>query len=139
MEGYPDDSPMERTPKFTDSPSTSLKSPSKKPKIPEKHIWLRMGLLGKGAWGRVYQVQDVKTGNIYAGKFSAAFSVPAKGAVSHKAEKILEELVKANEMMSKEIEIHRQLDHPNIVGYVDSFSTNSCYEEKEIVVEDVEN
>lgn len=114
-------------------------SPMKKVKLSEKHIWLRMRLLGKGAWGRVYEVQDVKTGKIYAGKFSSAFSIPAKGAVSHDAKKILKDILKANEMMTKEIEIHSQLDHPNIVSYVDSFSTNSCYEEKEIIVENIED
>jgi serine/threonine protein kinase len=100
----------------------------------ETYTWLRMELLGKGVFGRVYKVQDLKTGNIYAGKFSGAQSMPEKGETTKSAKKILKELTKAKKMLENEIKIYKRLDHPNIVKYINSFNTDSCYEEKEIVL-----
>jgi serine/threonine protein kinase len=96
--------------------------------------WLRGDLLGKGAFARVYSVENLKTGEFYAGKFSGTNKMPPMGEVETVSEKMLEEIKKSRKILKREIKIHSKLSHPNIVQYIDSFNTKSCYEEKEIII-----
>ncbi|HMP29317.1 MAG TPA: serine/threonine-protein kinase, partial [Saprospiraceae bacterium] len=57
-----------------------------------------------------------------------------KGSFEPVSVKMLNEIKKSREMLQNEIEIHSKLAHPNIVQYIDSFTTKSCYEEKEIIL-----
>lgn len=100
----------------------------------DEEKWIRGELLGKGGNARVYSMQNVQTGKFYAGKFSGTDLIPKVGETSWEADRILKSLQKSRKMLMKEIKIHRRLRHPNIVEYISSFRTTSCYEEKEIIV-----
>ena len=101
--------------------------------IPESPNWVRGDFLGKGGFARVYSMQNTKTGEFFAGKFSGV-ELPETGKRLEGAA-ILKRMKKAREMLKKEIAVHRLVRHPNIVSYISSFATNSCYEEKDILVE----
>lgn len=98
--------------------------------------WLRGDLLGKGAFARVYSVENLKIGKFYAGKFSGTSKMPEIGSSTTVALPMLKEINRSRELLRTEIAIHSQLSHPNIVRYIDSFSTTSCYEEKPILLYD---
>jgi serine/threonine protein kinase len=99
--------------------------------------WLRGDLLGKGAFARVYSVENLKIGKFYAGKFSGTSNMPPIGGSSTTvALPMLKEIARSRELLRTEIAIHSKLSHPNIVRYIDSFSTKSCYEEKPILLYD---
>ncbi|HMP28379.1 MAG TPA: serine/threonine-protein kinase [Saprospiraceae bacterium] len=100
----------------------------------EKELWLRGRLLGRGAFARVYEVENLKNGKFYAGKFGGSRLVPEKGEESEEGEQILKDLQHAKRTLQNEINIHSKLTHPNIVQYINSFQTDSCFEEKEIVM-----
>lgn len=98
----------------------------------EEVRWIRGKLLGKGGFARVYSMQNMETGDFYAGKFSG-ITLPKSGR-KLEGSIILKKMQKAREMLKHEIDIHKNLNHPSILRYISSFVTNACYEEKEIVV-----
>lgn len=98
----------------------------------DEERWIRGDLLGKGGFARVYSMQNMKTGEFYAGKFSGITLPSQKAKLEGSA--ILKKAKKARDMLKDEIDIHKNLLHPSILRYISSFATNACYEEKEIVV-----
>mmetsp|Transcript_1047 Transcript_1047/g.3735 ORF Transcript_1047/g.3735 Transcript_1047/m.3735 type:complete len:768 (-) Transcript_1047:41-2344(-) len=69
----------------------------------EKVHFVRGAFLGKGGFARVYEMKDMKTGVVYAGK------IIAKKALSKPRSK---------QKLVQEIKIHKALDHENIVKFV---------------------
>ncbi|KAG2008894.1 AGC/Akt protein kinase [Coprinopsis cinerea AmutBmut pab1-1] len=65
----------------------------------------RVGFLGEGGFARVYEVQDPRGSRL-------ACKVVTKSALKTK---------KAKTKLYAEIKIHRSLDHPNIVTFIDCF------------------
>ncbi|XP_051939994.1 serine/threonine-protein kinase PLK1 [Hippocampus zosterae] len=89
-------------------PSSALGSTPLK-EIPEllvdtraKRRYTRGRFLGKGGFAKCYEITDMESGQVFAGKI-----VPKSLIVKpHQREK-----------MTSEIAIHKSLDHPNIVGF----------------------
>ncbi|XP_034938554.1 serine/threonine-protein kinase polo [Chelonus insularis] len=69
--------------------------------------YIKGRFFGKGGFAKCYELKDVKTQKIYAGKI-----VPRTSLVK----------TSQREKMSQEIEIHRSLDHPNVVGFYGYFN-----------------
>lgn len=57
---------------------------------------------GKGGFAKCYEITDIRTGNVYAGKI-----IPKKLMTKHNQ----------REKITQEIEIHRSLDHKHVVGF----------------------
>jgi polo-like kinase 1 len=66
----------------------------------------RNAFLGKGAFGKCYQITDTMNGNVYAGKF-----VSKKVVQKHKMK----------EKLVQEISIHRTLNHKHVVAFYGFF------------------
>ena len=73
------------------------------------YLFLNVPLLGKGSFGSVYQVVDQITNLACAAK-----RIPKK--------LIKEQNI--SEQLRNEMTVHKKLQHPNIIGYYDQFSTN---------------
>lgn len=89
--------------------STTTKPDDKAADIPEKlydtatkRTYKRMRFFGKGGFAKCYEIIDVATGEVFAGKI-----VSKKLMMKHNQK----------EKMTQEITIHRSLDHKNIVGF----------------------
>ncbi|XP_071440522.1 serine/threonine-protein kinase PLK1 [Hetaerina americana] len=96
------------------------KLPEKLTEIPEiivdsrKHITYQRGrFFGKGGFARCYEITDVQSKNVYAGKIIS--------------KKLLSKTLQ-REKVTQEIEIHRSLGHKNIVGFHGYFEdANNVY------------
>lgn len=64
----------------------------------DSKTWLKTDFLGKGAFAEVYKLQNMKTGEFYAGKLSK------------------------HESLVTEVMIHENLIHPNIIRCISAFS-----------------
>uniref|UniRef100_A0A182Y5D6 polo kinase n=1 Tax=Anopheles stephensi TaxID=30069 RepID=A0A182Y5D6_ANOST len=67
-----------------------------------KRTYRRMRFFGKGGFAKCYEIVDVATGDVFAGKI-----VSKKLMMKHNQK----------EKMTQEISIHRSLNHKNIVGF----------------------
>ncbi|PBK68880.1 Pkinase-domain-containing protein [Armillaria solidipes] len=87
----------------------SKTAPPSPPKVisdsKNNRVYHRMDFLGEGGFARVYEVKDVR-GSKWACKVVTKSSLKTK---------------KAKTKLFAEIKIHRSLEHPNIVGFVDCF------------------
>lgn len=88
---------------------SSAKPDDKTSDIPEKlydattkRTYKRLRFFGKGGFAKCYEIMDVITGEVYAGKI-----VSKKLMMKHNQK----------EKMTQEITIHRSLNHRNIVGF----------------------
>lgn len=88
---------------------SSIKPDDKASDIPEKlydatarRTYKRLRFFGKGGFAKCYEIMDVVTGEVYAGKI-----VSKKLMMKHNQK----------EKMTQEITIHKSLNHRNIVGF----------------------
>ncbi|XP_058455798.1 serine/threonine-protein kinase polo isoform X2 [Malaya genurostris] len=88
---------------------SSIKPDDKSSDIPEKlydattkRNYKRLRFFGKGGFAKCYEIMDVVSGEVYAGKI-----VSKKLMMKHNQK----------EKMTQEITIHRSLNHKNIVGF----------------------
>lgn len=88
---------------------SSIKPDDKSSDIPEKlydatarRTYKRLRFFGKGGFAKCYEIMDVVTGEVYAGKI-----VSKKLMMKHNQK----------EKMTQEITIHKSLNHRNIVGF----------------------
>ncbi|XP_037909175.1 serine/threonine-protein kinase polo isoform X2 [Hermetia illucens] len=75
-----------------------------------KTNYKRLRFFGKGGFAKCYEIVDVVTNNVYAGKI-----VSKKLMIKHNQK----------EKMTQEITIHKSLDHPNIVKFHSFFDDNN--------------
>ncbi|KAI8643959.1 kinase-like domain-containing protein [Parasitella parasitica] len=78
--------------------------------IPNKMVWMRGNLIGRGSFGRVYHAYNIATGEWFAVK-----QVDAVVTQSDKRNVALQE---ASDALYREILLLKDLDHVNIVQYL---------------------
>lgn len=84
--------------------------------------WIKGDLLGKGAMACVYNLQNVATKQMYAGKFASG--VTQQTLMSH------------GDALLQEIRLQKGLSHNNIAKIFHDFWTTNCHGSKETLVEE---
>lgn len=103
------DRPVERVKPGEES---SIELPPNSPiaVTPNKMIWMRGNLIGRGSFGRVYHAYNIATGEWFA--------VKQVDAVVTQSDKRNADLQEASDALYREILLLKDLDHINIVQYL---------------------